>query len=207
MQHSWVYFCFCLTRSMVLSVLPCTSLSWTSQSKYLSPTRRNIASHQSARLSMSSGRASHRRSPSTVRVSILLSLYLLSSSMVCSAKGPTWMVQDFFHLVASCLTLRTSPDKKWVRTEWPTSVTARWRSLETLNSIRGFTSFAPSLASLLGGGVGLAKKCVMSSPSSTRTTACRGSWRGTWSTRLRCGTEMPFFMPADSRMLSLFTAG
>mmetsp|Transcript_119334 Transcript_119334/g.371730 ORF Transcript_119334/g.371730 Transcript_119334/m.371730 type:complete len:313 (-) Transcript_119334:315-1253(-) len=205
-----------LTRSRDSKVTPSTSSSFTSQSRCRSPSSRNLHSQKPERLSMSSAVVSQRTSPSTVSVSTLLVLYLFSSSMVCSAKGPICSTQAFFHLELCSLTDLTafqeawssaSPIRKCARVSRLTSEVTRSLSFETFNNILGFSLHAPSLASLDGGGVGLAKQCVSRSSPSRDSTQCMGSCMGTCRVRLRRCMDRGFFMPPASRMFSGFTAG
>mmetsp|Transcript_10242 Transcript_10242/g.30822 ORF Transcript_10242/g.30822 Transcript_10242/m.30822 type:complete len:207 (-) Transcript_10242:543-1163(-) len=206
MTSSWQHFLFCLTTSFVSRVHPSTSVSCTSQSRYLSPSRRKAHSHQPGWLSMSSGAASQRTSPSTESEITALVLYLFSTSMMCSAKGPICSIHAFFRLMLCSPADQTSPRRKRDRTSCPTSEVTRSRSLETWSSILGFTRWAPC-PSLAGGGVGLTNRCVISLSSSTESTECNGSSCGTLRTRVRRGMARGFFIPSASRMHSSLTAG
>mmetsp|Transcript_132319 Transcript_132319/g.411305 ORF Transcript_132319/g.411305 Transcript_132319/m.411305 type:complete len:247 (-) Transcript_132319:552-1292(-) len=199
----------CSMKPLVSSVRPWPSDSKTCHTRPLSPKSRKEHSQKPSGLSTSSAVASASTAPSTVRVTTLLDLYFFSSSMTWVAKGPSWKVQAIFCLSHVMSTARASPLRKCDSVACPTDEVTSFRSLETSSSTFGLGTTPMSRLSLLGsgGGVGLAKKCVTSSPLSMETVAFMGSAFGTVRMMLLLGTTGRCFEPAASRMFSGLTAG
>mmetsp|Transcript_24329 Transcript_24329/g.69390 ORF Transcript_24329/g.69390 Transcript_24329/m.69390 type:complete len:254 (-) Transcript_24329:252-1013(-) len=151
---------------------------------------------------MSSAADSTRTSSSTRRTNTFLSPSCFLTSTLCSAKGPTCSHHVCSALFLEVLMARISPLRKCWNVAKPTSAATSLRSFVTRKVI---LESLPINGCFVGGGVGLQKKCVMSS-SSTAKHACKGSWAGTLRTRARSGMATGFFV-AITRMFSRCTWG